>query len=136
MRARTAALGRIGTLGDTDHAASSRKGIHADGQPPLPMPIAFNIPFTCKESSDNVGLLIKHPERLGMQEFKKACISFFGQCYPDHRAGKGSPYKYERLSFSFHRHFWFDLKTIDVALFRQELLTVLRASTIKHENGR
>jgi hypothetical protein len=47
-----------------------------------------------------------------------------------HRASKDSPYKYERLSFSFHRHFWFDLKTIDMALFRQELLTVLRATTV------
>lgn len=43
---------------------------------------------------------------------------------------------YERLSFSFHRYFWFDLNAIDMALFRQELLTVMRASTMKHENGR
>jgi hypothetical protein len=43
-----------------------------------------------------------------------------------HEAPKGSPYAFERLSFSFHKHLWFDLGTADIDRFKQELLNKLR----------
>lgn len=43
-----------------------------------------------------------------------------------HRAPEGSPYAFERLSFSFHKHIWFDLGMADVDSLRNELLVHLR----------
>ena len=34
-------------------------------------------------------------------------------------------YRYERLSYSFHKHYWFDLKNIDFFKFREELYVKL-----------
>jgi len=43
-----------------------------------------------------------------------------------HHAPERSPYAFERLSFSFHKHLWFDLGTADVDSLTQELLAHLR----------
>jgi len=43
-----------------------------------------------------------------------------------HKAPERSPYKFERLSFSFHKHLWFDLGTADMDSLEQELLVHLR----------
>lgn len=42
-----------------------------------------------------------------------------------HEAPLGSPYLLERLSFSFHKHLWFDLGTADVDSLKLELLETI-----------
>jgi len=43
-----------------------------------------------------------------------------------HETPERSPYEFERLSFSFHKHLWFDLGMADIDSLRRELLGHLR----------
>ena len=50
------------------------------------MSIPFNVPYTCIESSDNIRSLIDNPTQLANQTFKKECVRFFEERFPNFKA--------------------------------------------------
>jgi len=50
------------------------------------MSIPFNVPYTCIESSDNIWSLVDNPTQLANQTFKKKCVRFFEERFPNYKA--------------------------------------------------
>jgi dTDP-4-amino-4,6-dideoxygalactose transaminase len=48
--------------------------------------IAFNIPYTCQESINNVRYLIDNPTKINEGYFQKKCKQWFEELYPEHDA--------------------------------------------------
>ncbi len=48
--------------------------------------IAFNIPYTCSESADNVRFLVEHPEEVNRGQFVQKCQQWLEAQYPGYTA--------------------------------------------------
>ncbi len=48
--------------------------------------IAFNIPFTCAESAENVSYLVQHPEEVNKGQFIQKCKTWLEEEYPGYNA--------------------------------------------------